>query len=166
MTPKLTTSHVRNLFNPLTEGDPAAFFANVIDDIEWIVTGTAQVAGRWTNKEEYLKDGWYRIGNIMQRPMRLSIENIIVADYSEEQGLAGTAVVELKGVGGLLRNGVFRRLYSLLFLLRWTNNGLGKEYNNEYCWIVGFDTDGKIRRVKAYLDTAKLRDSIEENERK
>lgn len=41
---------------------------------------------------------------------------------------------------------------------------LGKEYNNEYCWVVGFNDEGKIVSVRAYLDTAKLRDALEENE--
>ena len=41
---------------------------------------------------------------------------------------------------------------------------VGKDYNNEYCWIVGFNEEGKIKSVRAYLDSAKLRDALEENE--
>lgn len=35
------------------------------------------------------------------------------------------------------------------------------EYNNQYCWVVGFNKEGKIESVRAYLDTAKLRDALE-----
>jgi len=34
------------------------------------------------------------------------------------------------------------------------------EYNNQYCWVVGFNKEGKIESVRAYLDTAKLRDAL------
>lgn len=41
---------------------------------------------------------------------------------------------------------------------------VGKEYNNQYCWVVGFNEEGRIESVRAYLDTAKLRDALEGNE--
>lgn len=41
---------------------------------------------------------------------------------------------------------------------------VGKKYENEYCWIVGFDKEGRIESVRAYLDTAQLRDALEGNE--
>jgi ketosteroid isomerase-like protein len=41
---------------------------------------------------------------------------------------------------------------------------IGGEYNNQYCWVVGFNKIGKIESVRAYLDTAKLRDVLEKNE--
>ena len=34
------------------------------------------------------------------------------------------------------------------------------KYNNQYCWVVGFNNEGKIESVRAYLDTAKLRDAL------
>ena len=34
------------------------------------------------------------------------------------------------------------------------------EYNNQYCWVVGFNEEGRIESVRAYLDTAKLRDAL------
>jgi hypothetical protein len=42
---------------------------------------------------------------------------------------------------------------------------VGMEYNNQYSWTVGFNEEGKIESVRAYLDTAKLRDALllEEN---
>jgi ketosteroid isomerase-like protein len=40
----------------------------------------------------------------------------------------------------------------------------GQEYNNEYCWVVRFNGEGSISSVRAYLDTAKLRDALQGNE--
>ena len=40
-------------------------------------------------------------------------------------------------------------------VLMWSGRGTmrnGAPYDNEYCWLLDLD-DGRIRRVKAYLDT-------------
>jgi len=40
----------------------------------------------------------------------------------------------------------------------------GMEYNQTYAWCVRWNNEGKIVQVRAYLDTALVRDVIEANE--
>ncbi|KAF2475330.1 uncharacterized protein BDR25DRAFT_101890 [Lindgomyces ingoldianus] len=143
MATPLTKSHILSIFSNLSTGNTTAFFANVTDDVDWLVAGQSHpLAGHWTSKQRFFEDSWMRVGAVLQKPMQLSIVGVIVEP--EGEGLKGKAVVELKGVGGVLKD--------------------GNEYNNEYCWVVGFNEVGKIASVRAYLDTAKLRDALDGNE--
>ena len=40
---------------------------------------------------------------------------------------------------------------------------IGLKYNMVYCWIVTFNEEKKIKKVRAYLDTDLLTRAIEEN---
>jgi hypothetical protein len=104
MTTALTKTHVETIFSHLTSGNSTAFFENVNDNVDWLVTGDSHpLARRWNSKEEFLRGSWDRVGAIMQEPMQLSVVNTLVVP--EGGGLSGTAVVELRGVGGVLKNG-------------------------------------------------------------
>ncbi|KAF2732301.1 hypothetical protein EJ04DRAFT_470328 [Polyplosphaeria fusca] len=139
----LSPDYVKSVFTHLTSGHAAEFFSHVIDNVDWVVTGDNHpLAGHWHSKESFFKDSWSRIGAVLMKPMQLSIEGVVVE--SQGPGRRGKAVVELRGIGGLLKN--------------------GNAYNNEYCWVVQFDEHGRITAVRAYLDTAKLRDALEMNE--
>ncbi|KAF2119454.1 hypothetical protein BDV96DRAFT_642478 [Lophiotrema nucula] len=139
----LTQAYVRSIFQHLTSGNAAEFFNKVVDDVDWLVTGEAHpLAGHWYSKKTFFDDSWSRVGEILQKPMQLNIEGVIVEP--DGTGLGGKAVVELRGLGGVLKN--------------------GNSYNNEYCWVTRFNEEGKIISVRAYLDTAKLRDALEGNE--
>jgi hypothetical protein len=110
----LTRSHVLATFIPLTTGDQASFFANVIENVSWTVTGTAHpLAGHWTSKDQFYKDSWTRVSKVLEKPMQLSVMSVIV-EPAEEEGmrLKGMAVVELRGIGGVLRNGMSKTCFS------------------------------------------------------
>ena len=95
----LTKQHVESIFSHLTSGNSTAFFANVLEDVDWTVTGSSHpLARRWTSKEKFFADSWGRIGGIMKTPMQLSVVSVLVS--------GDTAVVELRGVGGVLKNGM------------------------------------------------------------
>jgi hypothetical protein len=115
---RLTKSHVLATFLPLTAGDPTSFFANIIENVSWTVTGTAHpLAGHWTSKDQFYKDSWTRIGKVLEEPMQLSVMSVIIEpEEGEGKGLRGKAVVELVGVGGVLRNGMSKTS----FLRGWT----------------------------------------------
>ena len=107
-TTRLTKSHVLATFLPLTAGDSTSFFANIIDNVSWTVTGTAHpLAGHWTSKDQFYKDSWTRISKVLEKPMKLSIVGVIIEpEELEGMNLRGKAVVELTGVGGILKNGM------------------------------------------------------------
>ncbi|KAK3067419.1 hypothetical protein LTS18_001130, partial [Coniosporium uncinatum] len=71
-------------------------------------------------------------------PMRIKILNVIGGGPDDEW-----ATVELRNEGK-------------------TKNGM--EYNQTYCWCTRWNQEGKIVQVRAYLDTALVRDVIEGNE--
>jgi hypothetical protein len=107
MAATLTKQHVESVFSHLTSGDSESFFINVRDDVDWLVTGDSHpLARRWKSKKEFFQDSWSRIGAIMQEPMTLSVISILVE--AEGPGFKGRAVVELQGVGGILKNGIPR----------------------------------------------------------
>ncbi|KAJ4299480.1 hypothetical protein N0V90_004725 [Kalmusia sp. IMI 367209] len=135
----LTPSFVRTIFAHLTSGDSTSFFANVSPTVEWTVTGSAHpLAGTYKSKAAFVAQSWDRIGSVLKSPMKLIVVSVLVSQAGP--GMSGRAVVELKGVDGVLKN--------------------GKAYNNEYCWVVRFDEEGLIAGVRAYLDTAKLNEAL------
>jgi uncharacterized protein len=50
----ITTDFVRNIFKGLQNGDGAAFFAHVADDVDWIVMGTHPLAGHYASKKAFI----------------------------------------------------------------------------------------------------------------
>ncbi|KAF2260910.1 hypothetical protein CC78DRAFT_570903 [Lojkania enalia] len=138
----LTKSHVLSLFTHLTANQPATFFAHVVDNVDWHVTGESHaLAGHWHSKESFFRDSWMSVGPVLLRPMELSVEGVIAE--ADGRGLEGRACVEMRGKGVL---------------------GDGREYNNEYCWVVSFNEEGLITKVRAYLDTARLQNALKRND--
>jgi hypothetical protein len=46
----VTPDHVREVFKGLENGDGAAFFTHVADDVDWIVMGTHPLAGHYLHQ--------------------------------------------------------------------------------------------------------------------
>jgi hypothetical protein len=102
----LTNQYVESIFTHLTSGDSTKFFDHVNEDVNWLVTGDSHpLAKRWNSKQEFIAESYGRIGGILQKPMQLSIVNILVTPLGS--GLKGAAVVELRGFGGVLKNGTY-----------------------------------------------------------
>jgi hypothetical protein len=120
----ITSDRVREIFKGLENGDGAAFFEHVADDVDWIVMGTHPLAGHYLSKKAFIDGTFAKLDKILPQGTQLNVENILV------QG--DVAAVELHS-------------------LATAKNGM--RFDNRYCWIVYFQRD-LIVRVRAYLDSA------------
>jgi uncharacterized protein len=129
----ITPDRVRNIFKGLENGDGAAFFEHVADDVEWIVEGTHPLAGHYLSKKAFIAGTFAKLAKVLPQGAQLHVENLIVNDDE--------AAVELHS-------------------LATAKNGM--RFDNRYCWVVYF-RDGVIVRVRAYLDSAMVARLFEEN---
>jgi ketosteroid isomerase-like protein len=129
----VTSDYVREIFRGLEHGDGGAFFAHVADDVDWTVMGTHPLAGRYYSKADFVAGTFAKLGQVLPQGAQLHVEHLIVKDDE--------AAVELHS-------------------LATAKNGL--RFDNRYCWLVAFK-DGKIARVRAYLDSAMVGRLFEEN---
>jgi ketosteroid isomerase-like protein len=129
----ITSDRVRNIFKGLENGDGAAFFEHVADDVDWIVMGTHPLAGRYPSKKAFIAGTFAKLGQVLPQGAQLHVENVIVQDDQ--------AVVELHS-------------------LATAKNGM--RFDNRYCWVAYF-RDGVIVRVRAYLDSAMVARLFQEN---
>jgi len=129
----ITSDSVREIFKGLENGDGAAFFEHVADDVDWIVEGTHPLAGHYLSKKAFIEGTFAKLSQVLPNGAQLHVEDLLVKDNE--------AVVEL---------------YSLAT----AKNGL--RFDNRYCWVVYF-RDGVIVRVRAYLDSAMVARLFEEN---
>ena len=130
---KITTDSVREIFKGLENGDGAAFFEHVADNVDWIVEGTHPLAGHYLSKKAFIEGTFTKLSQVLPNGAQLHVEDLLVKDNE--------AVVELHS-------------------LATAKNGL--RFDNRYCWVVYF-RDGVIVRVRAYLDSAMVARLFEEN---
>jgi ketosteroid isomerase-like protein len=129
----ITSDRVRDIFKGLENGDGAAFFEHVADDVDWTVMGTHPLAGQYPSKKAFIAGTFAKLGQVLPQGAQLHVENVIVQDDQ--------AVVELHS-------------------LATAKNGM--RFDNRYCWVVSF-RDAVIVRVRAYLDSALVARLFEEN---
>jgi ketosteroid isomerase-like protein len=129
----ITSERVREIFKGLENGDGAAFFEQVADDVDWIVMGTHPLAGHYRSKQGFVEGTFAKLDQVLRQGAQLQVENLIVKDDQ--------AVVELHS-------------------LATAKNGM--RFDNRYCWVVYF-RNGVIVRVRAYLDSAMVARLFEEN---
>jgi ketosteroid isomerase-like protein len=141
--PKLTASgeiqigvpakQIQGIFKGLENGDGAAFFKHVADDVDWTVMGTHPLAGHYTGKKAFIAGTFAKLGRVLPQGAQLHVEHVL--SHGDE------AVVELHS-------------------LATAKNGM--RFDNRYCWVVFFQ-DGFITRVRAYLDSAMVARLFAEN---
>ena len=129
----ITSDGVRAIFKGLENGDGAAFFEHVADNVDWIVEGTHPLAGHYFSKKAFIEGTFAKLSQVLPNGAQLHVEDLLVKDNE--------AVVELHS-------------------LATAKNGL--RFDNRYCWVVYF-LDGVIVRVRAYLDSAMVARLFEEN---
>lgn len=129
-----SAGEVRQVFAGLESGDADSFFRHVADDVDWTVEGTHPLAGRYRDKQEFRERTFARLGRLMQGPLILQVEQVLVD--------GDRAAVELRSVA-TARNGM--------------------TFDNRYCWVLRF-AGGRIAEVRAYLDSALVQRLIDENE--
>jgi len=130
---EITSDSVREIFKGLENGDGAAFFEHVADNVDWIVEGTHPLAGHYLSKKAFIEGTFTKLSQVLPNGAQLHVEDLVVKDNE--------AVVELHS-------------------LATAKNGL--RFDNRYCWVVYF-RDGVIVRVRAYLDSAMVARLFEEN---
>ena len=129
----ITPDLVREVFKGLENGDGAAFFEHVADDVDWIVMGTHPLAGHYRSKRAFIAGTFDQLARVLPQGAQLQVEYLIVKDDQ--------AVVELHS-------------------LATAKNGM--RFDNRYCWVVYFQ-NGVIVRIRAYLDSAMVARLFEEN---
>jgi hypothetical protein len=129
----ITPDIVRNIFKGLENGDGAAFFEHVADDVDWIVMGTHPLAAHYRSKKAFIAGTFDKLAQVLPQGAQLHLENLIVKDDQ--------AVVELHS-------------------LATAKNGM--RFDNRYCWVVYFK-NGVMVRIRAYLDSAMVAQLFEEN---
>ncbi|MDQ3285593.1 MAG: nuclear transport factor 2 family protein [Actinomycetota bacterium] len=127
--------YVRSLFANLENGRREAFFDHVAQDVKWTVMGTYPLAGTYHTKENFLAHTFARLDKLLKEGVVLRVSNLLVD--------GDTAAVELESLSTALN---------------------GKPFDNRYCWIARF-SNGTIVEVRAYLDSALVKQLIDENER-
>jgi len=130
---EITSDSVREIFKGLENGDGAAFFEHVADNVDWIVEGTHPLAGHYLSKKAFIEGTFTKLSQVLPNGAQLHVEDLLVKDNE--------AVVELHS-------------------LATAKNGL--RFDNRYCWVVYF-REGVIVRVRAYLDSAMVARLFEEN---
>ncbi|THD66128.1 nuclear transport factor 2 family protein [Phenylobacterium sp.] len=130
----ITADRVRDIFKGLENGDGAAFFTNVADNVDWTVMGAHPLAGHYPSKAAFIEGTFSKLAKVLPQGAQLHVEHLIVQDDE--------AVVELHS-------------------LATAKNGM--RFDNRYCWVVDFK-DGVIVRVRAYLDSAMVARLFEENQ--
>jgi ketosteroid isomerase-like protein len=129
----VTSDYVRKIFKGLEEGDGAAFFDYVADDVEWTVMGSHPLAGKYFSNADFIAGTFAKLGRVLPHGTQLHVEDLTVKDDE--------AVVELQSLATAAN---------------------GMRFDNRYCWIVFFENE-KIAPVRAYLDSAMVARLFEEN---
>lgn len=129
----ISAEQVRKIFQGLENGDGAAFFQHVADDVDWTVMGTHPLAGRYSSKKAFIEGTFAKLGRVLPQGAQLHVEHLLVKDDQ--------AVVELHS-------------------LATAKNGM--RFDNRYCWVVYFRHE-QIVTVRAYLDSAMVTRLFEEN---
>ena len=129
----ISAERVRKIFEGLENGDGAAFFQNVADDVNWTVMGTHPLAGHYSSKQSFIEGTFAKLGRVLPHGTQLRVEHLLVK--------GDQAVVELRSFAT-------------------AKNGM--RFDNRYCWVVSFK-DELIVAVRAYLDSAMVARLFEEN---
>ena len=105
-------------------GDDGAFWRLLAEDVQYTVIGTTRVSGSDDGRRAFFEGALRPMGALLAVGARPT-EYEIVADGPR-------------------------------FVLMWSGEGVmlnGAPYNNSYCWVLDV-RDGRVQRIKAYLDTA------------
>jgi uncharacterized protein len=130
MTAEEKKALVTRTWDAFGKGDIKSAFANMSDNVSWLVPGNLPgVSGLKRGKEEILKF-MSGVGDTFPEGLQSEIRKVHCD--------GDTVVVELTN-RGKVRN--------------------GKQYENEYCFVFELE-EGKIRRIREYVDTQKAREIL------
>ncbi|KAI9713806.1 MAG: hypothetical protein M1820_000536 [Bogoriella megaspora] len=135
-----TKEEIHSLFDALLAGRRSEFSAKVDPNITWTVMGSHPLAGAFHSPQEFQAATVARLQKIMKEddPVKLAVTQVV------RGGEQDWGVVEMKAIGGTCKN--------------------GRKWTNQYVWFHRWNKNRKIVEVRTYMDSAFLRDAIEENE--
>jgi uncharacterized protein len=106
----------------------------VAEDVNWTVMGTHPLAGTYHTKADFFAHTFARLNKLLKEGVVLRVTHLLVD--------GDTAAVEMESLSTALN---------------------GKPFDNRYCWVTRF-SNGTIVEVRAYLDSALVKQLIDENE--
>lgn len=119
---------VVSTWNAFVKGDLKAAFANMSDEISWLIPGNLpELSGLRKGKAEILN---------FARSASKIFPNGLQSEIRRVYGDADTVIIELTNRGKLFN---------------------GNDYENEYCFVFEVE-NSKVRRVREYVDTQKVKD--------
>jgi len=132
----ITEQSIREMFKPLEEGRGQEFFAKSVDPhVDWTVTGSQNpLGGHYTSAQDFAIATFSRLSKVLKGPLALKVTNVIASGDQASVELQADSIC---------------------------NNGL--PFDNFYAWNITVK-EGKIVRVRAYLDSALVKMALEQNE--
>ena len=119
---------IQAAFDAWADGDGAAFFNILAEDVQWTVIGSGPVSQAYTSRQAFLDGAAKPLNAKLAEPIQPTVVNIIAEGDQVVLQWEGTATAKS-----------------------------GKPYNNSYCWVMRV-ADGKVREGTAYIDTALVAD--------
>ena len=77
---EVTSESVREIFKGLENGNGAAFFERVADDVDWTVMGTHPLAGHYCSKKAFTEGTFAKLSQVLPDGAQLHVEELIVKD--------------------------------------------------------------------------------------
>lgn len=119
---------VTKTWNAFVKGDVKTAFANMSDEISWLIPGNLPgLSG--------LRKGKAEIMNFARGAAKI-FPGGLQCEIKRVYGDGNTVIIELTNRGKVFN---------------------GKDYENEYCFVFEVE-DGKVRRVREYVDTQKAKE--------
>jgi uncharacterized protein len=118
------TEIVLGLIDAISSGNIDAVMHSLADGLERTFHGSHRVAGTMRDKDALMQGLFAVVGDMLEDGIKVTIRNIIAG--------GGQVVVEAEGRA---------------------RSKTGLDYTNDYCLIFEV-ADGRVRRVRQYLDTA------------
>jgi len=119
---------VTKTWDAFAKGDIKTAFANMSDEISWLIPGNLPNLSGLRKGKPAILDFARAAGKIFTGGLKSEIKRVY--------GDGDTVIVEMTNRGKLFN---------------------GRDYENEYCFVFEVEA-GKIRRVREYVDTQKVKD--------
>ncbi|WP_432798809.1 nuclear transport factor 2 family protein [Poriferisphaera sp. WC338] len=121
----LTKEYVHDIFHRLEHSDTDAFFQHIHENVEWTVMGAHTFAGTYQGRDSFRNGNYVPLNKDLRDGAIIHVNHIFIDD--------DTAIVEFRSLPTDYKN---------------------KTVANTYCWVLTFDQDHLITKVRAYVDPA------------
>jgi ketosteroid isomerase-like protein len=130
MTPEQNKDLVTRTWTAFGKGDIKAAFANMSDNVSWLIPGNTPGVSGLKRGKDEILKFMSGVSTIFPEGLNSEIRKT----YCD----GDTVIIELTNRGKVSN---------------------GKQYENEYCFVFELE-DGKIRRIREYVDTQKAKEIL------